>query len=165
MSIAFVVAAAENGVIGNQGKLPWHLPDDLKRFKQLTLGHAVVMGRKTYEAIGRPLPGRDNYILTCNHLYESAHCKVLHSPLEVIELAQRSKEDVFVIGGDQVFALLLPAAQRIYLTRVHAPVEGDAFFKFDESQWQLLSTERHERDAQHAYAFSFLTYQRKGSAA
>ncbi len=158
--ISLIVARSENRVIGRDGDLPWHLPADLKRFKRLTLRHTVIMGRKTFESIGRPLPRRRSIVLSRNPDYRPEGAEVAHGLERALELAAGETE-VFVIGGARVFAEALPRADRLYLTLVHAEVEGDVFFpEVDAEDWRLVSEERHEADDRHAHAFSFLTYER-----
>ncbi len=157
-------------MIGRDGELPWHLPADLKRFKKLTLGHVVIMGRKTHESIverlGRPLPKRRSLVLSrASPRQMKGHrgpgFEVVSSLDQALELAVGEPE-VFVIGGAAVFAEALPLADRIYLTLVHAEVEGDVIFPdFDARSWQLVSEERHEADQRHAHAFSFRVYDRR----
>jgi dihydrofolate reductase len=160
MVVSLVVAVAENGVIGRDNALPWRLPNDLKFFKRTTLGHPILMGRATFESIGRPLPGRSNLVLSHNPALQIEGCTVVHS-LEAAIAASTDAQELMVIGGAQVYAQILPRADRIYLTRVHADVSGDSYFPaFDTTQWRADSTERHEADAQHAYAYSFITLQR-----
>ena len=159
--IALIVAVAENGVIGVRGQLPWHLPADLRRFKQLTMGHTLVMGRLTYESIGRPLPGRTSIVITGDPTRAYDGCLVAHSWDDAIRLAPADR-DLFVIGGRQVFAAALPSADMLHWTQVHAAVEGDVFFPpLDWQDWELRLDERHEADERHAYAYSFRDYQRR----
>ena len=164
MKICLIVAAAENRVIGRGGGLPWHLPADLKRFKKLTLGHAVIMGRKTHESIvarlGRPLPKRRSLVLSRDASCRLPGVEVLPSLEQALALAAEGQ--VFVAGGASVFAEALPQADRLYLTRIHAEVEGDVFFpEIDAGAWQLVDQERHEADPRHAYAFTFETYDQR----
>jgi dihydrofolate reductase len=157
MKITLIVAVSENNVIGRDGKLPWDLPDDLKRFRQLTKGHTVIMGRKTHESIGRPLPDRRNIIITRQSEYMSDGCEVVHSLDEALALCV--DDDAFVIGGGEIYAQALVYAHRIELTRVHTDIEGDAFFPdIDETQWKLESKEEHNYDENHAYAFTYETW-------
>lgn len=141
MDVTLVVAAAENGVIGNQGRMPWHLPDDLKRFKRLTVGKPVVMGRKTFESIGRALPGRHNIVLTRQPGWRSEGVTVVPNLAEAIAAAagldpRTRPGSLMVIGGAEIYALTLPIATRIELTRVHLRPEGDAHFPDpDPAQW------------------------------
>ena len=164
MKISLLVAVAENRVIGRDGGLPWHLSADLKRFKKLTLGHAVIMGRKTFESIGRPLPRRRSIVLSRDPSYAPEGAEVAGSLDEALALAAGEDEDedeVFVIGGGSVFAAALPKADRLYLTRVHAEVSGDVLFPdLDLGSWKLRSEERHAADERHDHAFSFLVYDR-----
>ena len=158
--ISIIVAASENGVIGNRGELPWRLSDDLRRFKGVTMGKPIVMGRKTWESIGRPLPGRQNVVITRQAEFAAEGCDIVASKAEAIAVTAGAAE-VMVIGGSQVYELFLPDAQRLYLTRVHAEVEGDAFFpEIGESEWRLVDEESHPADDRNAFAFSFRTYER-----
>lgn len=156
--IALIFAQSENGVIGRDGRLPWHLPADLKRFKALTTGHTLVMGRKTYESIGRPLPDRRSIVITRNPKLQIDGVDVVASLDEALALAEG---DLFVIGGATVYALALPRADRIYRTVVHATIEGDVTLdEWDERGWRLVSRERREADDRHAYAITFEVWER-----
>lgn len=158
--ISIIVAASTNNVIGAQGELPWRLSDDLKRFKQLTMGKPIVMGRRTFESIGRPLPGRQNIVITRQPGYDAAGCDVVASPAAALAAAADAAE-AMIIGGSQVYELFLPKASRLYLTRVHVDIEGDAYFPdFDETAWHLLSSEAHEASDANDFAFDFMTYER-----
>jgi dihydrofolate reductase len=140
-----IVAMSENRVIGVDNRLPWSIPEDLKRFKRITNGHPIVMGRKTYESIGRVLPGRTNIVITRERLYRVEGGAVVHSLDEALEWARRSPgaDEIFVIGGAEIFRLALPLAHRIYLTEVKWPFEGDTFFPdFDERQYREVTRER-----------------------
>ena len=160
MKISLLVAVSENRIIGKGGGLPWHLPADLKRFKRLTLGHAVIMGRRTFESIGRPLPKRRSIVLSRDPAYAPAGAETAAGLDAALALAA-GEDEVFVIGGSEVFAEALPRADRLYLTRVHAEVEGDVVFDgLDLGAWELVSTERREADERHAHAFSFEVYAR-----
>ncbi|KUG08456.1 dihydrofolate reductase [Solirubrum puertoriconensis] len=161
--IALVVARADNGIIGRDNQLPWHLPADLKHFKQLTTGHPIVMGRRTYESIGKPLPNRRNIVVTRQTDWQVEGVEVAHSVLGALELARQTAEEVYVIGGAEIYRQALPAADTIYLTEVHHEAEGDTVlpdFKADTT-WRETSRERHEPDEKHAYAYSFVTLQRR----
>lgn len=162
MRLSIVVAVAENGVIGRGGKLPWHLSDDLRRFKKLTMGHTIVMGRRTWESIGRLLPGRRMVVVSRQPDYRAAGCQVVPSLDAALRFAADAGDDeALVIGGAEIYRLALPRAERLYLTRVHADVEGDTRLpEFDLSQWQLLESERHEADEKNEYACSFEVYER-----
>ena len=144
MTVSLILAMSENRVIGRDGGLPWHLPKDLKRFKQLTLGHVLIMGRKTYESIPkRPLPKRRSIVLSRDPDCRPEGVEVARSLEEAFELA--GGEDVFVIGGAGVFAATAPSADRLYLTLVHTEIDGDVVLpELDEGSWRLLSDERHE---------------------
>lgn len=159
--ISIIVAASANNVIGAQGDLPWRLSDDLKRFKTVTMGKPIVMGRKTWESIGRALPGRRNIVITRQQNFAAEGCDVVQSTNEAI-VAAGDVDEIMVIGGSEVYALFLPVAQRLYLTRVHADVNGDAFFPVvDEDEWQLVSDEAHVADSKNEFDFSFRIYERK----
>lgn len=161
MIVSLIVAMDAQGIIGKQGELPWHLPADLKRFKSLTLGHPVVMGRKTFESIGRPLPGRTNIVITRDEGYAAPAGVVLVSSLDAALERCAGEDEVFVIGGESVYRLALERADRIYVTRVHESVEGDARFPDpDLAGWQLTGEERHGTDERHAHEFTFQVYQR-----
>jgi len=161
MIISLFVAASTNNVIGAGGKLPWRIADDLKRFKRLTMGKPVVMGRLTWDSIGRPLPGRKNIVITRQPGFGAAGCEVVDSPAAALRAAADAQE-VMIIGGSQIYELFLPHAGRIYLTRVHAELDGDAFFPaIDERVWTLVDTETHVADNAHEFAFDFLVYERR----
>lgn len=161
MTLSLVVAASSNNVIGRDGGLPWHLPDDLRQFKRLTMGKAVIMGRNTYESIGRPLPDRRNIVMTRNADYVADGCDVVSSVSEAID-ALEGAEEAMIIGGGQVYRDFLPLADRIYLTRVQAEVEGDTYFpEIDEATWRLVSSEHHGADEKHRYAFDVMVFERR----
>jgi dihydrofolate reductase len=158
--VALVVAMADNGVIGKGGGLPWHLPDDLKYFKVVTFGKPVLMGRRTFESIGKPLPGRRNLVMTRSAAAAVPGVEYVGSLEQARSLAAGAAE-LCVIGGAEVFALALPLATRIYLTRVHAQVTGDVYFPLrDFSGWRENDSVPHAADARHAYAMSFVTLER-----
>ena len=162
MRISIIAAIATNGVIGRNGQLPWRLSKDLQRFKKLTMGHAVVMGRKTYESIGRPLPGRRMIVVTRQSDYQADGVEVVGSMEAAVDLAASSGEtELFIIGGAEIFAHFLPRAERLYWTRVHAGVDGDVRFPaFDRSAWRLVESVRHEADAKNEHPYSFELYER-----
>jgi dihydrofolate reductase len=158
--IALVVAVADNGVIGRDGRLPWHLPDDLKHFKGVTLGKPVLMGRRTFASIGKPLPGRRNLVLT-HAAPPFAEGVEAVSSIDAARALIADAPELCVIGGATVFAQLLAQAARIYLTRVHAEVAGDVHFPpWDAAHWRELDRREHPADARHAYAMSFVTLER-----
>lgn len=160
--VSLVAAMAENRVIGRGGKLPWRLPDDQKFFRQLTLDHTVIMGRKTFEEIGRPLANRRNVVISRNPAYRPRGVTVVPSLDEALALAATERE-VFVVGGGEIYRLALPRADRLYLTVVHAEVEGDTWFPpFDQNGWVLESESFHPADERHAHAFTIRTYRRVG---
>jgi len=160
--IALIVAVAENGIIGQDNALPWHLPNDLKHFKQLTSGHPIVMGRRTFESIGKPLPNRQNIVVTRQTDWQTAGCEMANSVPAALELAQTFDEDIFVIGGAEIYRQALPAADTVFLTEVHQTVEGDASFPdLNRTEWQEETRERHEPDLKHAFAYSFVTLRRR----
>jgi dihydrofolate reductase len=151
---------SENRVIGRNGGLPWSLPDDLKHFKQLTVDHTVIMGRKTFDEIKRPLDNRRNVVISRNPEFHPHGVTVVPSLKEALALGATESE-VFVLGGGEVFRLALPRADRIYLTVIHAQIEGDTYFpEFDATSWALEEEKRHEADTRHAYPFTFRTYRR-----
>ena len=158
--VSIVVAADERNAIGLGGGLPWHLPEDLRRFKALTLGKPVVMGRRTWESIGRPLPGRHNIVMTCRPDFAPAGATVVASFDEALESAAGAPE-VCVIGGAELFRLALPVADALHLTRVHAVVEADTFFpEIDTSRWREVAREDRPADERHAHGFSFIELRR-----
>jgi dihydrofolate reductase len=156
-----VVAMADNGVIGRDKGLPWRLPDDLKRFKALTIGHTVLMGRRTYETIGRPLPGRHNLVLTRDPNWSAPGCVTVHTPEEALKAVGDSGR-LFVIGGAEVYLACWPFVNRIELTEVHANPEGDTRLRgFRRDEWIETFREEHAADGRHALAFSFVTLERR----
>jgi len=158
--ISIVVAMDEDGVIGRDNALPWRLPDDLKRFKAITMGKPMLMGRKTFDSIGKPLPGRLNIVLTRSHEWTHEGIVVVHS----VDDAQKQAKDapeLCVIGGEEIFRLTLPVVRRLHLTQIHAHVGGDAKFPaFDRSAWRETGRIEHPADERHAYAMTFLTLDR-----
>ncbi|MFW6145362.1 MAG: dihydrofolate reductase [bacterium] len=158
--LSMIVAAAENNAIGKDNKLLWHLPDDLKHFKNTTKGHHIIMGRKTFESNGLPLPKRTNIIITKNKDFTADGCLIVHSIDEALEIAKNDNEP-FIIGGETIYRQAMPLAERIYLTRVHTEIEGDTFFpEIDENEWEEKSREYHEKDEKHPYPFSIITLER-----
>jgi dihydrofolate reductase len=160
--VSIVVATDERNAIGHKGGLPWRLPDDLKRFKALTLGKPIVMGRRTWDSIGRPLPGRHNIVVTRRPGLALAGVTVVAS-LEGALAAAGDVPEACIIGGAEVYRLALPMTDLLHLTRVHATVEADTFFPpIDPGQWEEVSREDHAADEKHAYAFSFVELTRRG---
>jgi len=159
--ITLIAAAGKNNELGKDNDLVWHLPDDFKRFKQLTTGHHIIMGRKTWESFPRPLPNRTHIIITRNKAYAPEGTIVVHSLDEALLKASVDKQ-AFVIGGGEIYALAMQAADKIELTRVYGSFDADAFFPhIDTSIWELSTEVRHEKDERHAYAFTFETWIRK----
>ncbi|MFS4469733.1 dihydrofolate reductase [Maribacter sp. 2210JD10-5] len=157
-----IAAAAENNALGKDNDLLWHLPDDFKRFKKLTTGHKIIMGRKTFESFPKPLPNRTHIVITRNKEYTIAFddCLVVHSLDEALELIKN--ENVFIIGGGEIYAQGEKYSNKIELTRVHATLEADTFFpEIDENKWELIKDEFHPKDEKHQYSFTYLTYVRK----
>lgn len=160
--ISIVVAAAENNVIGKDNGLIWHLPADLRHFKQITMGHPILMGRKTYESIGKPLPGRTSIIITTQKDYVAEGCMVVHSVQEAIEQAKPLDTEICIIGGAEIYMQALPLTDTIYLTRIHHTFEGDVYFpELKEEEWETVEQEHHEPDEKNKYSYSFLTLKRK----
>ncbi|UMY65916.1 MULTISPECIES: dihydrofolate reductase [unclassified Flavobacterium] len=156
-----IAAAAENNALGKDNQLVWHLPDDFKRFKQLTRHHYIIMGRKTFESFPQPLPDRHHIIITRQAFYEAPGCTVVKSIEEALEAAPKN-EDVYVIGGGEIYHLALPLADAIELTRVHGTFEADAYFpNIDPDEWQLVTSEYHPKDEKHRVDFTYETYHRK----
>lgn len=160
--IVLVVAAAENNVIGRDGGMPWHLPDDLRHFKRTTIGHPVIMGRRTWAELGgRPLLDRRNIVLTRDAAFEADGADIVHSIDDAIALAGSSgASEVMIIGGGEIYRQSIDRAQRIELTRVHAEVEGDVTFPGLGDDWSCLQRTHHEADERHAHPFTFETWER-----
>lgn len=160
--LIIIAAAAENDALGKDNDLVWHLPDDFKRFKILTTGHKIIMGRKTLESFPKPLRNREHIVITRDTDYTPKFpCTVTHSLEEAIELV-KDGETAFIIGGGEIYKQSMWLATDMELTRVHGIFEADTFFpKIDESQWELVSEEHHPKDDRHKYAFTYLTYRRK----
>jgi dihydrofolate reductase len=166
MTISLIAALSKNRVIGKNNDLPWRLPDDMKHFMQTTRGHVVIMGRKNYESLPqkfKPLPERTNIIVTHQKDYQAPNCLITHSLDQAIEGARKfHPEEIFIIGGAEIYAQSLSQAHRLYLTEIDAIIEGDTYFPlFDKTQWIEKSRKHHAADARHAYAFDFVVYERK----
>lgn len=157
--VALIAAVASNGVIGSDNALPWRLPEDLKRFKALTLGHPVIMGRKTFESIGRPLPGRRNIVISRNAAFSAEGCETAASLDAALAACAGTTDEVFIIGGEQIYAAAMPHAERLYLTEIQAEFQGDARFpEFDRGAWHETVRERHRTDG--GFEFAFAVYDR-----
>ena len=151
---------SSNRVIGRSGTLPWHLPADLRFFKQTTMGHPVIMGRRTYDSVGRPLPGRTNIVISRDPALQRDGVSVVGSLAEALQKAEDTDE-VFVVGGAEIYRQALPLATRIYLTLIHVELEGDTFFpELDETKWKLVSRDDHPADEKNRWDLSFLIYER-----
>ncbi|MCM3169077.1 dihydrofolate reductase [Peribacillus frigoritolerans] len=160
--ISLIVAMDQNRVIGKNNKLPWHLPADLQYFKKVTMGHPIVMGRKTFESIGRVLPGRENVIVTRNQEFKAEGCVVLHDIAQIKRFADNHEEEVFVIGGAEIFKEILPFTDRLYITEIHEIFEGDTFFpEIDENEWDEISSNPGSIDEKNRFAHDFIILQKK----
>jgi dihydrofolate reductase len=165
--IALVVAVAENGVIGWQGGLAWHQSSDLKFFRKVTMNKPLIMGRKTFESIGKPLDGRDNIVITRNTNYEATGILVAANLDEALKLARekartRDVDEISIIGGAQIYELTLPVADRIYLSEIHSNPDGDTFFpEIDKTQWREVSRERHVASPKDSADYSFVVLERQ----
>lgn len=158
-----ILAMDRNRVIGAGGDLPWRLPADMKYFKARTMGKPIIMGRKTYETIGKPLPGRHNIVMTRQSEYEAPGCMVVHSPHEALVAAGPAPE-IMIIGGAEIYRRFLPQADRIYLTLIDAALEGDTFFpELSPEEWQTVWEETHDADARNPYAYRFKVLERRAS--
>ncbi|HRN99077.1 MAG TPA: dihydrofolate reductase [Flavobacterium sp.] len=159
--IVIIAAAANNNALGKDNKMLWHLPDDFKHFKALTTGHHIIMGRKTFESLPGVLPNRTHIIITRQKDFKASGCLTAQSLEHALQMAPKG-EDVFVIGGAEIYRLALPIASKIELTRVHTIAQADAWFpELDPEQWECISRAHHDADDRHAHAFTFETYLRK----
>lgn len=159
--ISIVVAKSTNHTIGNQNQLIWHLPNDLKHFKAITSGHPIIMGRKTFDSIGKALPNRTNIVITRNEGWHVEGVLVAHSLAEAIEKAQSIDEEIFIIGGGNIYAQAMELADVLEVTEVLESFEGDAFFPIIDPQiWREVSRENHASDEKHAYPYAFVRYER-----
>ena len=158
--VSIIAAIASNGVIGRAGGLPWHMPTDLKRFKRLTIGHHLLVGRKTWDEVGKPLPGRIMVVITRDRRFRIDGAIVTHSLEDALHVA-RDDDEVFIAGGGEIYRQALPLARRMYLTLIHAEVDGDTEFPdFDEGDWRMVEREDHHADEKNEYPFSFVVYER-----
>jgi len=162
MRLSAIVAMSENRVIGRDNQLPWRLPADLRHFKALTLGKSILMGRKTHESIGRLLPGRRNIIITRNQQFQVPQALVVHS-VEAVLNEICNEDELMIIGGAELYRELLPQTQRIYLTMIHAQIEGDSYFpELTPQEWHKISNEDHPVDTENPYPYSFEIWERLG---
>jgi len=160
VKLSIIVAMAANGVIGRDNKLPWHLPADLRHFKQTTMGKPILMGRKTRESIGRPLPGRSNIVITRDDSYRADGCVVVTSIAAALQ-AGSGHDELMVIGGAELYRQVLPDTETIYLTRIHETFEGDTFFpEIPNTEWHQLERLDHEADERNPHDYSFIRLER-----
>lgn len=165
--VSIIAAAAENNVIGRDNDMPWRLSSDLKRFKALTLGKPVIMGRRTWESLSRPLPGRANIVITQNRDFAAEGALIVHSLAQALDLAnelarESGSDEIFIIGGGKIYTQALPLADRIYLTRVLAQVEGDTYFpQIDSTHWRAVSSENVPAGEKDSYPTCYIQYQRQ----
>ena len=161
--LSIIVAIAKNNVIGKDNKLIWHLPEDLKRFKRLTTGHTIIMGRKTFESLGRVLPNRKHIVL-CNDAemnIDDENVEVIDS-IDKIEKYENSEEENFVIGGASIYKLLLPKASKLYITKINQEFDGDVYFpEIDENEWKIVEREQGIKDEKNPYDYEYITYVRR----
>lgn len=165
MITSIIVAASENNVIGKDNRLPWHLPADLKYFKNTTWAMPIIMGRRTFESIGKPLPGRHNIVITRNKDYNADGATVVGNLNDAVKAAESNDvNEFFIIGGAELFNTTMDQAQRIYLTRVHANIEGDVFFPaLNKEEWELVSEKKMEADEKNEYDLSFQVWEKRNS--
>jgi dihydrofolate reductase len=160
MNLSIIVAMSKNGVIGRNGDLPWYLSADLKHFKAITMGKPIVMGRKTHESIGKPLPGRENIILTRNKDYQAEGCTVINK-LNDLDTKFPAYDELMIIGGAQLYDDALPLARKLFITEVHAEVEGDTYFpEFAREQWQEIDRQDFKADEKNDFDYSFVVLKR-----
>ena len=163
--ITLIAAAAENNALGKNNEMIWHLPDDFKRFKKLTSGHFIIMGRKTYESLDGPLPNRTHIIITRQENYAEkvdANCCIVVDNIEDAIAKSASEDETFVIGGGEIYKLALPLADKIELTKVHGTFEADAYFpKIDENKWNLVNEDYHPKDEKHNFDFTYQTFMKR----
>jgi dihydrofolate reductase len=161
MRISAIVAMSDNRVIGNHGQLPWYLPADLKNFKKITMGYPIIMGRKTWQSINRPLPGRHNIIITRESAFQAEECTVVNSLTAALNAAAGSDE-VFIIGGASIYEEMMPLMQRLYITLIHENFEGDTWFPaISMKEWQEIERVDHDKDQDNHSSYSFIVLERK----
>jgi len=163
MSLSIIAAMDENQLIGNQGDMPWRLPSDLQHFKQITMGSPIIMGRKTFESLAQPLPGRTNIIMTKNKDYSAEGCLIVHSAIEILKKFLNKKEkEAFIIGGEEIYKLFLPYSNKLYLTMIENEFSGDTYFPdIDWENWGKVSEEKGKTDKNNPYLYSYQIYKRK----
>jgi len=159
--ITLIVAVGKNNELGKENDLVWHLPNDFKRFKKLTTGHHIIMGRKTFESFPKPLPNRVHVVITRNEKYKREGTIIVHSMKEALQIAKNDTQP-FIIGGGEIYSLGIPIADKIELTRVHGSFDADTFFpEIQINEWELIKEEHHDIDEHHKYAYTYLTYLKK----
>lgn len=162
MSLSIIAAMDKNQLIGNQGDIPWKLPGDLQHFKQITMGSPIIMGRKTFESLARPLPGRTNIIMTQNKNYSADGCLVVNSEAEILKKFLNKEEEAFIIGGEEIYKIFLPYSNKLYLTMIDYEFSGDTYFpEINWQHWIKLSEEKGAADSNNPYRYSYHVYQRK----
>ncbi len=163
MIVSIIVAKAENNVIGKDNQLIWHLPEDMKFFRKMTTGHHVAMGRKTFESLGKPLSNRINYVITRNKSYDQEGVIVVYDIEEAIEKARlKGADELFILGGGEIYRQSLALADRLVITEVKTTVEGDTYFpEFEKSDWKEVSRDEHPSDDRHAYDYAFVIYEKQ----
>lgn len=159
MVLSAIVATDNKSVIGKKGGIPWYLPADLAHFKTITMGHPIIMGRKTHESIGKALPGRYNIVITNDRNYSAEGCEVVGSLSEALSLV-KGEDEAFIIGGQSIYEVAMPQIDRIYLTKVDADIPGDRYFKYDPAQWQEEAAEKHKKDDKNRYDYIFTVLKR-----
>lgn len=166
MIVSAIVATAENNVIGKDNDIPWYLPADLKYFKKTTSGHHIIMGRKCFQSIGKPLPKRTNIIITRNPFYIVSNCFIANSIEEALSIAyDNGEEEAFILGGGEIYKSSMALWDKLYWTKVDAQVEGDIYFpEVDLKNWQLTSEKHHKKDEKNEYDYSFMVYEKKGDS-
>jgi dihydrofolate reductase len=161
--VSAIVAVAKNGVIGNNGQIPWYLPEDLKYFKKITMGYPVIMGRKSFISIGRPLPGRENIVITRDIYFAATGCLVVQSIPEALKIAEETgKKEAFIIGGGEIYNQSIGFWDKLYITQVDTEVEGDVFFpNLDWDKWRLISEDKHWADPKNEVDYNFQIFEKK----
>lgn len=160
--LTIICAIGENNSLGKDNQLLWHLPDDFKHFKALTMGHSIIMGRKTFDSLPKALPNRKNIVITRQKDYSRESCDIVFSLEEAMALAQQNDSNPFVIGGAEIYKLAMPYVQKLEITRVHATFDADAFFpEIDSNIWKLIHSQYHPKDEKHIFDFTFETYIKK----
>ncbi|RCW52395.1 dihydrofolate reductase [Halanaerobium sp. ST460_2HS_T2] len=162
MSLSIIAAMDQNYLIGKNNEIPWNLPEDLKYFKEITMGAPIIMGRKTFESIGFPLPGRRNIILTRNKDYSADGCEIIHSLEEILTMFLESKEEAFIIGGAEIYNFFLPYSEKLYLTIIEHEFSGDTYFpEIDWRNWDKIKEKKGIKDSKNPYQYAYHIYQRK----